>query len=243
MVTNIPGPKSIELLARKTAAVSAGIGAALPIFVVAGGGGVLVDADGNSLIDLGSGIAVTNVGNAAPTVVANVRAQVGAFTHTCFMVTPYELYVDVCERLNALTPGDFEKRTALFNSGAEAVENAVKIARHATRRTAVVAFEHAYHGRTNLTMAMTSKNMPYKDGFGPFAPEIYRVAPSYPLRDGRDGPEAAAHAIRRIDREIGPENVAALIIERARLKADGAAAKVDLNNLPLGSTQTLVWKR
>lgn len=213
MVTNIPGPKSIELLARKTAAVSAGIGAALPIFVVAGGGGVLVDADGNSLIDLGSGIAVTNVGNAAPTVVAKVREQVGAFTHTCFMVTPYELYVDVCERLNALTPGDFEKRTALFNSGAEAVENAVKIARHATRRTAVVAFEHAYHGRTNLTMAMTSKNMPYKDGFGPFAPEIYRVAPSYPLRDGRDGPEAAAHAIRRIDREIGPDNVAALIIE------------------------------
>ena len=112
------------------------------------------------------------------------RAQVERFTHTCFMVAPYESYVAVCEQLNALTPGDFEKRSALFNSGAEAVENAVKIARHATGRPAVVVFDHAYHGRTNLTMALTAKNMPYKHRFGPFAGEIYRVPMSYPLRDG-----------------------------------------------------------
>lgn len=213
LVTDIPGPRSLELMKRKGAAVSAGVSVMLPTFVVAGGGGVLIDADGNSLIDLGSGIAVTNVGNAAPDVVAGVRQQVAAFTHTCFMVTPYELYVDVCERLNDITPGDHEKRSALFNSGAEAVENAIKVARRATGRTAIVAFEHGYHGRTNLTMALTSKNMPYKEGFGPFAPEIYRVAPSYPYRDHRDGPTAAAHAITRIEREIGAHNVAGMIVE------------------------------
>ncbi len=213
LVTDIPGPRSLELMKRKGAAVSAGVSVMLPTFVVAGGGGVLIDADGNSLIDLGSGIAVTNVGNAAPDVVAGVQQQVAAFTHTCFMVTPYELYVDVCERLNDITPGDHEKRSALFNSGAEAVENAIKVARRATGRTAIVAFEHGYHGRTNLTMALTSKNMPYKEGFGPFAPEIYRVAPSYPYRDHRDGPTAAAHAITRIEREIGAHNVAGMIVE------------------------------
>ena len=186
---------------------------ALPAYIVAAGGGVVVDVDGNSLIDLGSGIAVTSVGNSAPKVVENVRGQVGAFTHTCFMVSPYEPYVEVCERLNAMTPGDHDKRTALFNSGAEAVENAVKIARHATGRMAVVAFEHGYHGRTNLTLALTAKNMPYKQKFGPFAPEIYRVAGSYPFHDGRTGPQAAAAAITRIDREIGAENVAAVVIE------------------------------
>ena len=213
MVTAIPGPKSQALLERRTSAVSAGVGATLPIFVVAAGGGVILDIDGNSFIDMGSGIAVTSVGNAAPKVVAAVQAQVAKFTHTCFMVTGYEGYVEVCEALNRVTPGTHEKRSALFNSGAEAVENAIKIARAYTKRDAVVVFEHAYHGRTNLTMAMTAKNMPYKDSFGPFASEIYRVPLSYPFHDGRDGTAAAAEAISRIDKEIGSGNVAAIVIE------------------------------
>ncbi len=161
-----------------------------------------------------SGIAVTSVGNSAPRVVAAVREQVERFTHTCFMVTPYESYVAVCEQLNALTPGDHEKRSALFNSGAEAVENAVKIARHATGRPAVVVFDHAYHGRTNLTMALTAKNMPYKHRFGPFAGEIYRVPMSYPLRDGGlTGAAAAARALDLVEKQVGADNVAAVLIE------------------------------
>jgi 4-aminobutyrate aminotransferase/(S)-3-amino-2-methylpropionate transaminase len=158
-------------MARKASAVAHGVSTTMPVFGVRAGGGIVVDADGNSLIDLGSGIAVTTVGNSAPRVVDAVKAQVEAFTHTCFMVTPYESYVAVAEALNRLTPGDHEKRTALFNSGAEAVENAIKIARAHTGKQAVAAFDHAYHGRTNLTMALTAKNMPYKHGFGPFAPE------------------------------------------------------------------------
>ena len=153
LVTEIPGPRSLELQARKSAAVSSAVGTVMPVYAAAAGGGVLVDVDGNSLIDLGSGIAVTTVGNSNPRVVEAVTAQVQAFTHTCFMVTPYDGYVRVAEALNRLTPGSHDKRTALFNSGAEAVENAVKIARHHTKRDAVVAFDHAYHGRTNLTMA------------------------------------------------------------------------------------------
>ena len=214
LVTEIPGPRSQALQARKTAAVSAGVGVMLPVYVERAGGGVVIDADGNSLIDMGSGIAVTTVGNANPEVAAAVQAQVAHFTHTCFMVTPYAGYVEVCEALNRLTPGDHEKRSALFNSGAEAVENAVKIARAYTKRQAVVVLEHGYHGRTNLTMGMTAKNMPYKHSFGPFAPEIYRVPASYPFRDrGLKGPEMAEIAITRIEREIGAGNVAAIIIE------------------------------
>ena len=184
LTTPLPGPRSQELMARKSAAVAGGVGTTMPVFAAQAGGGVVVDVDGNSLIDLGSGIAVTTVGNSAPRVVAAVQEQVAAFTHTCFMVTPYEGYVAVAEALNRLTPGDHEKRTALFNSGAEAVENAVKIARAHTGRQAVVVFDHAYHGRTNLTMAMTAKSMPYKQGFGPFASEVYRAPLSYPFRDG-----------------------------------------------------------
>jgi 4-aminobutyrate aminotransferase/(S)-3-amino-2-methylpropionate transaminase len=189
----------------------------LPIFVTDAGGGVIVDADGNSLIDFGSGIAVVSVGNAAPRVARNVAEQVHKFTHTCFMVTPYEGYVEVCEQLGQRTPGDHEKRSALFNSGAEAVENAVKIARHATGRQAIVAFDHAYHGRTNLTMALTAKNMPYKDKFGPFAGEVYRMPMAYPLR-WPGGPEnCAATALdtvkQLIHTQVGEDNVAAVIIE------------------------------
>ncbi|WP_454787981.1 4-aminobutyrate--2-oxoglutarate transaminase [Mycolicibacterium lutetiense] len=214
LVTAIPGPVSQEMQARKTAAVAGGIGTTLPVYVVAAGGGILVDADGNQLIDFGSGIAVTTVGNSAPAVVEAVTQQVAAFTHTCFMVTPYEGYVRVAEELNRLTPGDHDKRSVLFNSGAEAVENAVKIARAHTRRQAVVVFDHAYHGRTNLTMAMTAKNQPYKDGFGPFAGEVYRVPTSFPFRDGEtDGAAAAARALDLIDKQVGADNVAAVVIE------------------------------
>jgi 4-aminobutyrate aminotransferase / (S)-3-amino-2-methylpropionate transaminase / 5-aminovalerate transaminase len=215
LVTEVPGPRSRELAGRRAAAVPAAVSTTLPVFVTQAGGGVLVDVDGNSLIDLGSGIAVTNVGNAAPPVVAAVREQVSRFTHTCFMVTPYEEYVAVCEQLNALTPGEHAKRTALFNSGAEAVENAVKIARHVTRRQAVVVFEHGYHGRTNLTLALTAKNMPYKHRFGPFAPEIYRAPTSYPYRDpaGMTGAQAAARTMAQVEAQIGADNVAAVVIE------------------------------
>jgi 4-aminobutyrate aminotransferase / (S)-3-amino-2-methylpropionate transaminase / 5-aminovalerate transaminase len=217
LITEIPGPASRALQTRRTAAVAQGVSSTLPVFVTAAGGGVLVDADGNSLIDFGSGIAVTSVGNAAPAVVSRVSEQVAAFTHTCFMVAPYEGYVAVCEQLARLTPGSFEKRSALFNSGAEAVENAVKIARHHTGRSAVVAFDHAYHGRTNLTMALTAKNMPYKQGFGPFAGEVYRVPMAYPLR-WPDGPQACkAEALdvvkSLIHTQVGESNVAAVIIE------------------------------
>ena len=214
LVTAIPGPRSQELMARKAEAVAAGVGTTIPVSVVAAGGGVVVDADGNSLIDLGSGIAVTGVGNANPRVVDAVKAQLDAFTHTCFTVAPYEAYVDVAEKLNELTPGDHVKRSALFNSGAEAVENAVKIARHFTKKQAVVAFDHAYHGRTNLTMGLTAKNIPYKSGFGPFASEVYRAPLSYPFRDGGLGTrEAAARAISVIEKQVGAENLAAIIIE------------------------------
>ena len=215
LVTEIPGPRSRELMKRRAAAVSSGVGTTLPVFVERAGGGVIRDVDGNSLIDLGAGIAVVNVGNSAPKVVRAVQEQVAAFTHTCFMVTPYEGYVAVCEELARVTPGDHEKRTALFNSGSEAVENAVKIARHATGRQAIVVFDHAYHGRTNLTMALTAKNMPYKHRFGPFASEVYRVPMSYPFRDapGMSGAEAAARAIRQIETQVGAANVAAVLIE------------------------------
>src|SRR4051812_28966862 len=213
VVAAIPGPKSRELHERRVAAVASGGGSVLPVYVAAAGGGVVVDVDGNSLIDLASGIAVTSVGNAAPEVVARVQEQVAAFTHTCFMVAPYEGYVEVCEQLALLTPGDHAKKAALFNSGAEAVENAVKIARVHTGRDAVVVVDHAYHGRTNLTMAMTAKNMPYKQGFGPFAGEVYRAPMSYPFRDGLTGPEAAARAIDVIDKQVGGTNVACIVIE------------------------------
>ncbi len=213
LVTEIPGPESLARLDRKKTHVADGVGTVLPVFVEAAGGGVLVDVDGNSLIDLGSGIAVISVGNAAPSVVRRVQDQAAAFTHTCFMVTPYDGYVDVCAALAELTPGDHAKKSALFNSGAEAVENAVKIARVATGRDAVGVFDHAYHGRTNLTMAMTSKNMPYKHGFGPFAGEVYRAPMSYPFRDGLSGEEAAIRAIDVLDKQVGADNLACVVVE------------------------------
>jgi 4-aminobutyrate aminotransferase/(S)-3-amino-2-methylpropionate transaminase len=162
---------------------------------------------------MGSGIAVVNVGNSAPKVVERVQKQVAEFTHTCFMIAPYEGYVEVCEKLNELTPGKFKKKSALFNSGAEALENAVKIARHYTKRQAVVVFEHGYHGRTNLTMAMTAKNMPYKEGFGPFTPEVYRMPMAYPYRHEGNIEHALDEVLHKIEKEIGGKNLAAICIE------------------------------
>ena len=215
LVTDIPGPRSSALAARKSGAVARGVGTMLPAYVVAADGAILLDADGNQLIDFGSGIAVTSVGHASPGVVDAVAEQVRAFTHTCFMVTPYEGYVAVCEQLNDRTPGEHDKRSALFNSGAEAVENAVKIARAFTGKQAVAVFDHAYHGRTNLTMALTAKSMPYKHSFGPFAPEVYRAPMSYPFREPApiDGPAAARRAIDVLEKQVGAATLAAVVIE------------------------------
>ncbi|MDE8666999.1 4-aminobutyrate--2-oxoglutarate transaminase [Pseudarthrobacter sp. H3Y2-7] len=217
---DFPGPKSIALTERRRAVVAAGVASSVPVYVADADGGIIHDVDGNSFIDLGSGIAVTSVGASDPAVVGAVKEAVEHFTHTCFMITPYESYVALAEQLNRLTPGEHEKRTVLFNSGAEAVENAVKVARIATGRDAVVAFDHAYHGRTNLTMALTAKAMPYKSGpggsFGPFAPEIYRMPMSYPYREENPeltGAEAAQRAITMIEKQIGADLVAAVIIE------------------------------
>jgi 4-aminobutyrate aminotransferase / (S)-3-amino-2-methylpropionate transaminase / 5-aminovalerate transaminase len=215
--TAIPGPRSQELHARKLAAVSSAVGTSLPVYVERAGGAIVVDADGNQLIDFSSGIAVTSVGHGSPRVIERVQAQVADFTHTCFMVAPYEEYVEVAEKLNELTPGTHEKRSALFNSGAEAVENAVKVARAATGRQAVVAFDHAYHGRTNMAMALTAKNMPYKHRFGPFAGEIYRMPMAYPYR-WPTGPQNCADEafdvfVSNVHTQIGEDNCAAVVIE------------------------------
>jgi 4-aminobutyrate aminotransferase/(S)-3-amino-2-methylpropionate transaminase len=190
---------------------------AIPVIIERASDAILLDIDGNQIIDLGSGIGVTNVGNAAQRVVDRVIDQVQAFTHTCFTVAPYMGYIEVCEKLNAMTPGTFKKKSLLVNSGAEAVENAVKIARHYTKRQAIVVFEHSYHGRTNLTMALTAKNMPYKEGFGPFAPEIYRVPMPYAFHWVGNQATITEDAIEmithKIEKEIGAHNVAAILIE------------------------------
>ncbi len=217
LVTAIPGPKSLEALKRRTEATSGGLGMAIPVVIERASDAILLDIDGNQIIDLGSGIGVTNVGNAASRVVDRVIDQVQAFTHTCFTVAPYMGYIEVCEKLNSLMPGSFKKKSLLVNSGAEAVENAIKIARHYTKRQAIVVFEHSYHGRTNLTMALTAKNMPYKEGFGPFAPEIYRVPMPYAYRWIGDKATITQDALdmvtHKIEKEIGAHNVAAILIE------------------------------
>ena len=217
LVTEIPGPKSKAEIQRRSEEVSGGLGIAFPAVIASTGGAILVDLDGNQIIDMAAGIGVNNIGNSAQRVVDRVIEQVQAFSHTCFTVVPYQGYIDVCAKLNALTPGTHKKKSVLVNSGAEAVENAVKIARHATKRQAIVVFEHAYHGRTNLTMALTAKNMPYKDGFGPFAGEIYRMPMPYEFRwlgdkatITKDALEELAH---KIEKEIGAKNVAAIMIE------------------------------
>ena len=217
-MTDIPGPRSRELWARRERAVPAAVFNTVPIFVERAQGGIVEDVDGNRLIDFGAGLAVLNVGNSAPAVVKAVIDQAERYTHTCFHVTLSEPYVALAERLNQLTPGEHEKRTMLVNSGAEAVENAVKLARYATGRRGVVTFDHAFHGRTLMAMTLTSKEMPYKHGFGPFAPEVHRLPYSYPYRcpagqpAERCGPACAELAIEGMD-EIGAEQIAAIVVE------------------------------
>jgi 4-aminobutyrate aminotransferase/(S)-3-amino-2-methylpropionate transaminase len=217
LATEIPGPLSTAAMQRRKEAVSGGLGTAIPVIVKRASDAILEDIDGNRIIDLGAGIGVTNVGNAAPLVVQRVQEAVAAFTHTNFTTAPYMGYIEVCEALNRLTPGNFKKKSILQNSGAEAVENAIKIARHYTKRPAIVVFEHAYHGRTNLTMALTAKNVPYKEGFGPFANEIYRMPMPYSYRWMGDQATITEDALKmvttKIEKEIGAHNVAAILIE------------------------------
>ena len=212
IITELPGPKSRALHERRKAVVSAGLTNGFPIYIERANGAILQDVDGNQILDLGSGIAVTSIGHAVPEVIDAVSAQVAAFTHTCFMVDALrELRRGLrgTRRVDARHARQDHARCSTLAS--EAVENAVKVARLATGRQAIVVFDHAYHGRTNLTMALTAKNMPYKDRFGPFAPEIYRVPMSYPYRDGLSGAEAAARAIKIIETQVGAKNVAALL--------------------------------
>src|SRR4051812_14647020 len=209
LVTSVPGPQSAALWKRREAAVPSAVGTTLPIFVQSAQGAIVEDVDGNHLIDMGAGIAVVNVGHAHPAVVAAIAEQAAKFVHTCFQVTPYEGYVAVCEQLNERTPGSHEKRSMLVNSGAEAVENAVKISRAATGRPAVIVFDQAFHGRTLLTLSMTAKVTPYKKGFGPYAPELYRAPFSYPFRDSG----GLAETIAWIEASVDASQVACVVAE------------------------------
>ena len=213
LATELPGPRSLELQRRREAAVSRGAGTLANIYMDHGAGAILVDVDGNRLIDLGCGIGVTTIGHANPDVAAAAAEQAGRLTHTLFTVTPYPGYVEVAEKLAQLTPGDFAKKSILVNSGAEAVENAVKIARRFTGRRAIVSLDHAFHGRTNLTMAMTYRPWPERVGMGPFPGELYSVPTSYPFKDGLSGPDAAARTIDYLRTHIGAEEVAAFFVE------------------------------
>jgi 4-aminobutyrate aminotransferase/(S)-3-amino-2-methylpropionate transaminase len=213
IVTAIPGPKSQLIHERRTAVVPVGVSSALPVYIERAHGAILVDVDGNQFIDLGAGIGVTTIGHTDDAVVAAAAAQLREVTHTLFTVTPYEGYVRVAELLAQHTPGTHAKKTVLVNSGAEAVENAVKIARRHTHRTGVGVLEHAYHGRTNLTMAMTFKASPYSTGFGPFVGDIYRAPSSYPFHDGLSGADAAARTIAYLEKTVGSADLACLVVE------------------------------
>jgi len=217
VVTEIPGPRSREWFERRKAAIPPGVANVHAIVTARASGAIIEDVDGNRLIDFATGIAVLNVGHTAPEVVAAAQKQLELDTHTCFHVTASEPYIELAERLNALAPGEFEKRTMFANSGAEAVENAVKIARYATKRQAIVTFDHAFHGRTLLAMTLTAKVMPYKQGMGPFAPEVYRLPFAYPYRwpsgPERCAEEALAYAKDEMHKHIGEENIAAVIVE------------------------------
>lgn len=213
IVTAIPGPKSVALQARREAAVPSGVASALPIFVERAHGAIVVDVDGNQFIDLGSGIGVMTIGHTNPAVVAAATKQLGEFTHAMVTITPYENYIRVAELLAEHTPGDHAKKTMLINSGAEAVENAVKIARNHTGRNGVAVLDHAYHGRTNLTMAMTFKSMPYKLGFGPFVSDVHHAPNSYPFHDNLSGADAAARTISYLDKKVGATDLACLVFE------------------------------
>jgi 4-aminobutyrate aminotransferase/(S)-3-amino-2-methylpropionate transaminase len=218
--TEIPGPESKALMERRRRAVPRGAVNAMPVFIKEARGALLTDVDGNTFIDFAGSIGAMNVGHTDPRVVEAVKEQAGDLTHTAFQTAPYEPYVELAEKLNALVPGEFEKRTFLANSGAEAVENAVKIARAHTGRQAVLAFENGLHGRTLLTMTLTSVAIPYKKGFGPFAPEVYRVPAPYPYRcpagkDCKDGCRGDCFGFveRVLAGQVDPENLAAVVLE------------------------------
>jgi 4-aminobutyrate aminotransferase/(S)-3-amino-2-methylpropionate transaminase len=213
IVTAVPGPKSQAIHERRLKAVPVGANSMLPVYIARAHGAIVEDVDGNRFLDLGAGIGVTTVGHTNDAVVEAARSQLGDFLHTLFTITPYESYVRVAELVAEHTPGDFAKKTVLVNSGAEAVENGVKIARRYTRRRAVAVLEHAYHGRTNLTMAMNFKAMPYGAGFGPFAGDVHHVPSSYPYRDGLSGADAAARTIAYLEKHIGAEDLAILVVE------------------------------
>ncbi|MEO5921119.1 MAG: 4-aminobutyrate--2-oxoglutarate transaminase [Pseudolysinimonas sp.] len=213
IVTAIPGPKSIALHERRQAVVSAGVASALPVYITRAHGAIVEDVDGNAFLDLGAGIGVTTVGHTVDTVVEAAREQLGDVLHTLFTITPYEEYVRVAELLAEHTPGTFAKKSVLVNSGAEAVENGVKIARKFTGRVGVGVLDHAYHGRTNLTMAMNFKAMPYGLGFGPFAGDVYRAPNSYPLHDGLSGADAAQRTISYLEKTVGAADLACLVVE------------------------------
>src|SRR5262249_28832121 len=206
--TSVPGPRSISLMERRGLEIPSGVSTFAPIFIDHASGALLTDVDGNVLIDFAGGIGTLNVGHCNPEVVAAATQQAQKLTHGCFSVMMYESYLLLAEKLNRITPGSFAKKTMLANSGAEAVENAVKIARHHTKRSGIVVFEHAFHGRTLLTMSMTSKVKPYKFGFGPFAPEIYRLPFPYEYRN----PEPV-DLEEFFSSHVASENVACVVLE------------------------------
>jgi 4-aminobutyrate aminotransferase/(S)-3-amino-2-methylpropionate transaminase len=226
--TEIPGPRSRELTARKDATIARAKGLWMPMWIDHGRGALLHDVDGNTFIDFAGGIGCLNIGHAHPRVVQAVQDAAAKFLHTDFTVVPYESYVALAERLLPLVPITGEKRAAFFNSGAEAVENAIKIAKAATGRAAVIAYEAAFHGRTHMAMSLTSKVHPYKTGFGPFAPEVYRVQfpNSYTL--GPDAAEIALDDLRRgLKTRVAPESVAAIIIEPVQGEGGFVPASAD----------------
>src|SRR5216683_2304481 len=214
---NIPGEKSRALLARRQEFVARGVSSTMPVFAAKADGAIIEDVDGNRFIDFAGGIGAMNIGHSRPEVTRAIVEQAEKFTHTCFSVMMYESYIALAERLSKLTPGTFPKKALFFNSGAEAVENAVKIARWATGRPAIIVFDNAFHGRTLMTMTMTSKVQPYKYRFGPYAPEVYRAPYPYPYRMNMTPQEATAFCIQELERmfvgEVAPDQVAAVIIE------------------------------
>ncbi|HEY6444228.1 MAG TPA: 4-aminobutyrate--2-oxoglutarate transaminase [Candidatus Acidoferrales bacterium] len=213
--SEIPGPRSIALLRRREDAVPRGVHYATPVFAARAEGAVVEDVDGNRFLDFAGGIGCLNVGHRAPRVINAIREQLDRHLHLCFMVTPYEGYICLAEKLNALAPGKFRKKTLILSTGAEAVENAVKIARAYTKRSAVICFNDAFHGRTLLALSLTSKTYPYKTGFGPFVSDIYRIPYAYSYREdkGSTAETLAHHLEDAFKRLVGPESVAAVIAE------------------------------
>ena len=214
---DIPGPKSRELLARRQEFVARGVSSSMNVFAAKADGAIIEDVDGNRYIDFAGGIGAMNIGHARPEVTKAIAEQAARFTHTCFSVMMYEPYVALAERIVKLAPGDFAKKALFLNSGAEAVENAVKIARYATGRPAIITFDNGYHGRTLMTMTMTAKVKPYKYRFGPYATEVYRAPFPYPYRMNMTPQDASAYCIQELERmfvgEVAPDQVAAIVVE------------------------------